>query len=232
MNDRNRNGRSSQHDGAGRALAPQRDDDRDRAGSDRNASTHPAHDPYRAGSHEYCEESGRAAYSPTGAPAVERGMSTRDYAYGRDASRDDRDGWQSGRAHWEVVPHGRAMGEQGYGSQYREHDGCGPSPEQPQIGKAPKGYVRSDERMKEDICERLASQPQDWSDLEVHVADAEVTLVGTVRTREMKHEAERVAASVRGIKDVMNQLRVKPSFSSESPQPRVTGDGSGVERSR
>jgi hypothetical protein len=157
-------------------------------------------------------------------PDRDRGMGTRDYAYGQQDAlgRDDRDGWQRGREHtmsdWERgFHHGRAVGEQGYGAEYRGHDGYGGSPERG-IGRGPKNYVRTDERMREEICERLIAQAHDWSDVEVHVSDGEATLTGTVRSRDMKYEAERVAASVSGIKDVTNQLRVKSATRWDAPE--------------
>lgn len=76
-------------------------------------------------------------------------------------------------------------------------------------GRGPRGYQRSDARIHEDICDRLTADPQvDAFDIEVRVKDAEVTLVGNVRSRQEKRHAEDVASSVTGVKDVMNELRV------------------------
>lgn len=76
-------------------------------------------------------------------------------------------------------------------------------------GKAPKGYVRSDERIREDVCDRFMSISQfDCSDIEVGVERGEVTLNGTVDSRRAKHHAEDIAAEVLGVKDVRNHLRV------------------------
>ena len=76
--------------------------------------------------------------------------------------------------------------------------------------RAPKGYQRSDERIREDVSERLAEQRWvDPSDIEVSVAQGEVTLAGTVRSRDEKFHAEEVAAAVRGVADVQNRLRIR-----------------------
>ncbi|XXF75249.1 BON domain-containing protein [Myxococcaceae bacterium GXIMD 01537] len=84
------------------------------------------------------------------------------------------------------------------------------------LGRGPKGYVRSDERIHEDICERLLHSWLDVEDVEVRVKQGEVTLVGSVRTRDEKHSIEDEAASVLGVKDVHNQLRVpRPSGRDE-----------------
>jgi hypothetical protein len=73
----------------------------------------------------------------------------------------------------------------------------------------PKNYRRSDERIREDICDRLAvSDEVDPSDIEVTVSNGEVTLTGTVQTRQMKFIAEETADEVAGVHDVHNQLRV------------------------
>jgi hypothetical protein len=78
-------------------------------------------------------------------------------------------------------------------------------------GKGPKNYVRSDERIREDVCEQLTHHPQvDASDIEVTVREGEVTLTGTVDTRMAKRAAEEAGDHVRGVKDVHNQLRVRP----------------------
>jgi hypothetical protein len=77
-------------------------------------------------------------------------------------------------------------------------------------GKGPKNWSRSDERIREDVCEALADHPYiDASELEVVVKDGEVTLTGTTPHRRMKRLAEDVAEEVRGIKDIHNQIRVK-----------------------
>lgn len=76
-------------------------------------------------------------------------------------------------------------------------------------GRGPRGYRRSDERIREDVCEMLTDDPYiDASDMEVHVKDCEVTLTGTVSSREEKRRAEDLAERISGVKDVHNTLRV------------------------
>lgn len=76
-------------------------------------------------------------------------------------------------------------------------------------GRGPKGYQRSDERIREDVNERLTDHPDvDAGEIEVQVKDGEVTLTGTVDRRETKRMAEDVAESVSGVKQVHNQLRI------------------------
>lgn len=76
-------------------------------------------------------------------------------------------------------------------------------------GRGPRSFQRSDERIREDVCECLTDDPQiDASDLEVAVKACEVTLSGTVSSRRDKRHAERIAESVSGVKDVHNTLRI------------------------
>jgi osmotically-inducible protein OsmY len=76
-------------------------------------------------------------------------------------------------------------------------------------GRGPRGYRRSDERIREDVNERLTD---DWRvdaiDIEVSVDNGLVTLAGRVASRAEKRRAEDVAESVSGVTDVSNQLRV------------------------
>ena len=76
-------------------------------------------------------------------------------------------------------------------------------------GRGPKNYQRADERIREDVCERLTMDHDvDATDIEVTVRDGVVTLDGTVNERHAKRIAEDICESVRGVKDVQNNLRV------------------------
>jgi len=77
-------------------------------------------------------------------------------------------------------------------------------------GKGPKGYARSDERIREEACERLtADEYVDASDIEVVVASGEITLEGTVPSRAMKHRAEACIEDLPAVRDVHNRLRIR-----------------------
>lgn len=76
-------------------------------------------------------------------------------------------------------------------------------------GRGPKGYARSDARVREDVCERLAADGAvDASEVTVEVRDGDVTLNGTVPDRWQKRQAESCLDDVRGVRDVINRLRV------------------------
>lgn len=90
-------------------------------------------------------------------------------------------------------------------------------------GRGPKGYSRSDDRIREDICDRLSVDDDvDASEIEVRVQAGEVTLEGSVPTRMMKHDAENLADEVLGVKDVHNNLRVVKGLLSEI-KDKITG---------
>lgn len=78
-------------------------------------------------------------------------------------------------------------------------------------GRGPKGYRRSDDRIKEDVNDRLSEGYLDASEIEVSVTNAEVTLTGTVNSRSDKRRAEDIAESVAGVTNVENRIRVKHS---------------------
>ena len=83
-------------------------------------------------------------------------------------------------------------------------------------GKGPRNYSRSDERVKEDVNDRLSDDPfVDASDIDVTVTNGEVTLTGTVDHRSTKRRAEDLAESVSGVKNVENRLRVSQYSGSQ-----------------
>jgi osmotically-inducible protein OsmY len=77
-------------------------------------------------------------------------------------------------------------------------------------GRGPKGYTRSDERIRDDVSDRLTD---DWlvdaSEVEVTVSNGEVTLTGFVTTRDAKRRAEDCAEDVSGVRHVQNNLRIQ-----------------------
>ena len=76
-------------------------------------------------------------------------------------------------------------------------------------GRGPKNYQRSDDRICEEVCERLTMDHDvDATNIEVNVASGTVTLTGTVTDRHTKRRAEDIAESVRGVSDVQNQIRI------------------------
>jgi hypothetical protein len=124
---------------------------------------------------------------------AERGSYGRDYAddYRPDPARD------------QPYSHARYLRERDERDERRagEHRGRGPS-----------DYVRSDERIHEDVNEHLAEDGWlDASDIRVKVQKGEVTLGGLVGSRLDKRRAERICDAVFGVKHTQNNLRVRDS---------------------
>jgi osmotically-inducible protein OsmY len=103
----------------------------------------------------------------------------------------------------------QAGSQYGYAQQQGETGHGDRSFQEDYSGRGPKNYARSDERIKEDICDELSSDPEcDAEDIEIEVKDGMVSLSGTVPSRKMKHRAEDIADVARGVKDVDNRIRV------------------------
>jgi osmotically-inducible protein OsmY len=79
----------------------------------------------------------------------------------------------------------------------------------PHKGKGPKSYKRTDDRIHDEICDRLTQHSLiDASLMDVHVENGVVTLTGEVLDRRMRYMAEDVADNVSGVKEIHNKLRV------------------------
>ncbi len=150
---------------------------------------------------------------------------------GRESSR--------GGGEWQgyVVPYryyGRGHAGMGYYAVYFQGNGADASsgrgsgaeevdsrPSNGFAGRGPKGYRRSDERIQEEINDLLTEHDElDASDIEVTVRDGEATLTGTVASRQAKRLAGDLAEGSRGVRDVMNQIRI-----ADRSQDRSSGRG-------
>lgn len=96
-------------------------------------------------------------------------------------------------------------------------------------GRGPKGYVRSDDRIREDVNDRLTYDGWlDATNIDVLVDKAEVTLTGTVADRADRRRAEDIAEAVHGVKHVQNNLRVEDrSQENRAMGPTVSGSKTG-----
>lgn len=80
----------------------------------------------------------------------------------------------------------------------------------PHYGVGPKGYRRPDERVRDEVCERMALDGYvDVRDVEVDVQGGVVTLRGSVATRSDRRRLEDLAVDVWGVEDIHNDLRVR-----------------------
>jgi hypothetical protein len=113
--------------------------------------------------------------------------------------------WRTDRSQWQPGSPQAAQPERG-----------------PHYGKGPKGYLRSDERIKEDLSDRMMAHPDlDASDIDMDVNQGEVTLRGNVDSRQSRRLAEDLCEDCHGVRQVNNQLRV--SDRSQSLSGRATG---------
>jgi hypothetical protein len=91
-------------------------------------------------------------------------------------------------------------------------------------GRGPKGYQRSDERLREDISERIMQAYHiDSSEVTVEVRGGKVVLEGTVPDRRMKHAIEDLADAAPGVQDIENRIRVQSSASGAGTMSRPVG---------
>lgn len=100
-------------------------------------------------------------------------------------------------------------------------------------GKGPRNYSRSDDRIRDDINDRLSDDPfVDASDIEVNVSNGEVTLTGNVDHRSTKRRAEDLAESISGVKHVENRLRINQSTGTQNSGVTGMGTPSGASASQ
>ena len=79
-------------------------------------------------------------------------------------------------------------------------------------GKGPKDYHRSEDRIREDVCDRLTDDDMlDATNIQVQVQGDEVILTGNVNSRDQKRRAEDLVESISGVKNVENKIRVGSS---------------------
>jgi hypothetical protein len=99
-------------------------------------------------------------------------------------------------------------------------------------GRGPKDYRRSDDRIREEVCDVFTDDARlDPSDVVVKVEGGEVTLMGSVGSRDQKRRAEELAERVRGVDDVNNQLRVMRADTTSGTPVSPQGIGRGARAS-
>ena len=90
-------------------------------------------------------------------------------------------------------------------------------------GTGAENDARSDERIRDDVCERLEDADLDVREIAVRVQDSEVILEGVVNDRFTKRAVEDIAFTVRGGRDCHNRLRLRPA----GDEPRPVGSDRG-----
>lgn len=91
--------------------------------------------------------------------------------------------------------------------------------------RGPKTFQRADNRLRDDICERLMYRDDiDPSDVTVTVDGGEVTLDGTVPERWMRYVIDDIAESVLGVQEVENNIRVRRPNSEGNERAQLMGN--------
>ncbi|PTX06759.1 BON domain-containing protein [Achromobacter mucicolens] len=155
----------------------------------------------------------------------------RDRAYGRDQSYDgptsfgdDEGGYYGDRPAWREESMSFETAERGGYNR-------GPTAWRDRASRRtdPKGYIRSDDRVRENVCEALAHSGLDVSDVSVSVTDGRVVLEGTVPDRRIKHHVEDCTVECAGVNDVDNRIRVAGA-SNSGASSNGPGSASGAAR--
>jgi len=108
--------------------------------------------------------------------------------------------WQSGGGQWQ------SSQPSGQEQRFRTSGGSGAGRFS---GHGPRGYRRSDERIREDVCELLTRHGEiDATDMDVDVRDATVMLRGTTDSGRTRRLVEELVEEIPGVRDVQNELRV------------------------
>ncbi len=130
------------------------------------------------------------------------GRSSRDYYRGNYGDRESERGGYGDRDYY-----GREGDYQSRSDPYSNDWTQGPY-----SGVGPRGYRRADDRIRDDVNDRLMWHGYvDATDIQVDVNDGVVTLSGSVNTRREKRMAEDAAESVSGVDDVNNQIQIRQS---------------------
>jgi translation elongation factor EF-1beta len=93
----------------------------------------------------------------------------------------------------------------------------------PNVGHGPRNYHRSDERIEDEICERLSQNGELHArGLKVDVGRGVVHLKGNVMNRRDRRLSEEIVDSVAGVKDVVNDLQVFDQSKGVASQRKVS----------
>jgi len=156
------------------------------------------------------------------------GAGTSEGSYGRFGETSQGGTWQS-----QSQPQQRGWtGSTGLSPQGQWTGGGTGTMDRPRTGTGPKGYKRSNDRIREEISDIMMVRGDlDASNVTISVAEGVVTLEGTVDDRNTKRAIEDLAEGVLGVDEVNNRVRVQSSSrdkggaSSREDEDTDTGRG-------
>lgn len=221
------------------------DDDNDRSGNERRYGQMSNQGGYRGGEERqnYGQDRNYGQPNRHGRNNSDNNSDYRGGGYNTDSGHSQNRGGNYNNPNYDNNSRGRSSGERGmwdrasdevsswFGDDNADRRRQSDQGRGEHYGRGPKGYTRSDERIGEDVNDRLTDDSRlDASEIEVEVSDGEVTLTGTVTNREDKRYAEDVAEGVSGVKHIQNNLRVKRDMSQSqslmsSAVPRTGASG-------
>lgn len=218
--DYTRGGRSYGEDGRGRIYREEHGYGRPSDGEGRRVGSTEA-------DQRWAREMRRPAAGGTGGYDYERGYGDGGREQGFDVEDRARDAGEffrrTGRriSNWFSDVAGEGGSDRTYGEdrqRYEEFRGA--------RGRGPKGYQRADDRISDEVHQRLTDDHWlDASEINVAVANGDVTLSGSVESREAKHRAERIVEDLSGVKHVQNNLRVQSGGYASASEPRIRTEG-------
>lgn len=83
--------------------------------------------------------------------------------------------------------------------------------------RGPKGWVRRDDRILDELCEAIVRAGIDASELEVSVACGDVRLDGALATRADRALVVRLAERVLGVRGVHAEVHARDAREDEGP---------------
>jgi hypothetical protein len=194
---------------SGQSWGAERNYGSDRPYGDREYADSTRHEQYR----DYGDRYGRPYSAPINR---DRYTGAADRPFGGGTSSRD---FEPAPAFQPYARGSQEFGPEGYGSAASYTSGRGAREWQsserwrvpgPHVGRGPKGYQRSEERIREEINDRLTAHGLvDATDVEVRMQNGEVTLSGFVDSRDAKRAAEDCAEDVQGVREVHNHLRIR-----------------------
>lgn len=131
--------------------------------------------------------------------------------YGGDGGRSSGGGYGMPRGYGAMGDYGAEGLWRGDASRGGRGGATGPLSSRPgrYARQGPKGYSRGDDRIREDVCERLYhADDVDVSDVSVEVSGGTVKLEGTVPERWMKYRIEDICDRAPGVTDIENRIRL------------------------
>jgi osmotically-inducible protein OsmY len=148
------------------------------------------------------------------------GRNERGAGFGQNSGREDYGSWrQYGESRGFLARAGDEVaswfGDEDASRRREQDHRQGRDQSQSHRGRGPSNYTRSDERIREDANDHLTHDHHvDASHINVSVKDGELTLDGTVDSRDAKRRAEDAVEHISGVKHVQNNLRVQDRSAS------------------